>query len=86
MLANAPASRSSSWQNSPAAYLVISHFPDGAGEGDLFADGGGHVADRLRETRHICEQRRRERLPVTFLSYSLVILKFLLARTRDPVC
>lgn len=46
-----------SCENSPAAYLIISHFPDGTGEGDLFADSGGHIADRLGEARHICEPK-----------------------------
>jgi len=46
---------------SPAAYLVISHFPDGTGEGDLFANSGGHVADRLGEARHICEPKEASR-------------------------
>jgi len=50
-----------SCENSPAAYLVISHFPDGTGEGDLFADSGGHVADRLGEAWHICEPKEASR-------------------------
>jgi hypothetical protein len=59
--ASASRCRASSCENSPAAYLVISHFPDGAGESDLFADGGGHVADRLGEARHICEPKEVSR-------------------------